>query len=142
MGSEMCIRDSITCDETLVQTTDLNDDAAERAALHLLDINSPPSAFLCASDSQAIGVLAAIRARGLTPGKHISVIGYDGLKIGQHTNPPLTTMAQPLSQSGYELGEILMAVIDGDDPKKHQVLKRAKLLVRNSDGPLWTQHHH
>jgi len=129
-------------DETLVRTTELNDDAAERAALNILNSKNPPTAFLCASDTQAFGVLAAIRSRGFIPGKHISVIGYDGLKMGQHTNPPLSTMSQPLAQSGYELGCMLMAIIDGDDPKKHQVLKRAKLLVRGSDGPLWTQHNH
>ncbi len=129
----------IQYDESLVQITELSDDAGERAATDLLNSNNAPTAFLCVSDTQAFGVLAAIRGQGLVAGSDVSVIGYDGLKIGRHTNPPLTTMSQPLAQSGRELGDMLLAIIDGDNPTNHQVLKRAKLLVRNSDGPLWTQ---
>jgi LacI family transcriptional regulator len=69
-------------------------------------------------------------------------MGYDGLKIGRHTDPPLTTMSQPLAQSGRELGDMLLAIIDGDDPTKHQVLKRAELLLRKSDGPFRAAQYH
>jgi LacI family transcriptional regulator len=130
----------IPYDESLVQISELTDDAGERAAADLLNTDNPPTAFLCVSDTQAFGVLAAVRARGLVAGTDVSVVGYDGLKTGRHTNPPLTTMSQPLAQSGRELGDMLLAIIDGDDPTSHQILKRAKLLVRNSDGPLWTKH--
>ncbi len=130
----------IPYDESLVQIAELTDDAGERAAADLLNTPKPPTAFLCVSDTQAFGVLAAVRARGLVAGSDVSVIGYDGLKTGRHTNPPLTTMSQPLTQSGRELGDMLLAIIDGDDPANHQILKRAKLLVRNSDGPVWTHH--
>lgn len=124
-------------DDALVQIAELTDDAGERCATDLLNTKKPPTAFLCVSDTQAFGVLAAVRARGLVAGSDISVIGYDGLKMGRHTNPPLTTMSQPLAQSGRELGDMLLAIIDGDKPTNHQILKRAELLVRNSDGPLW-----
>ncbi len=129
-------------DESLVRVTELSDDAGERAAIDLLNLADPPTAILCVSDTLACGVLAGIRAQGLVAGKHVSVIGYDGLKIGRHTNPPLTTMSQPLAQSGRKLGDMLLAIIDGEDPTKHQVLKRAELVIRNSDGPVWAQQHH
>lgn len=132
----------IAYDESIVVITEMNDDAGESAAANQLDSDNPPTAFLCMSDTQAIGVLAAVRARGLMAGQDISVIGYDGLKIGRHTNPPLTTMSQPLAQSGRELGDMLLAIIDGDDPTKHQILKRAELLLRKSDGPLRTAQYH
>lgn len=132
----------VAYDESMVVITEMNDDAGESAAANLLDSDNPPTAFLCMSDTQAIGVLAAVRARGLTAGQDISVMGYDGLKIGRHTNPPLTTMSQPLAQSGRELGDMLLAIIDGDDPTKHQILKRAELLLRKSDGPLRTAQYH
>ena len=126
-------------DESIVQTSELSDEAGERAAGHLLNIVKPPTAILCVTDTQALGVLAAIRTHGLVAGADVSVIGYDGLNIGRHTNPPLTTMSQPLAQSGRELGDMLLAIIDGDNPTKHQILKRAELTVRCSDGPLWTK---
>jgi len=133
---------SIEYDESIVVVTEMNDDSGESAAANLLDSDNPPSAFLCMSDTQAIGVLAAVRARKLTAGQDVSVMGYDGLTIGRHTNPPLTTMSQPLAQSGRELGDMLLAIIDGDDPVEHQILKRAELLLRKSDGPLRTTQYH
>ena len=98
----------------------MKDDAGESAAANQLDSDNPPTAFVCVSDTQALGVLSAIRTRGLIAGVDISVIGYDGLNMGRHSNPPLTTMAQPQVQSGRELGDMLLAVIDGEDPTKHR----------------------
>ena len=55
---------------------------------------------------------------------------------------PLTTMAQPQAQSGRELGDILLAVIDGDDPTQHQILKRAELVLRSTAGPVRDRNYH
>lgn len=126
----------LPADPDLIQIADLSDDGGEIATAMLLDLPDPPTAIVCVTDSMAIGALAAIRARGMRPGKDISVIGYDGLKFGVHTNPPLTTMAQPLAHAGRRLGDMLLAIIDGDDPTKHQELQRAQLLRRETDGPL------
>jgi len=120
----------------MIQIAEFSDDGGEIAANVLLDLPSLPSAIVCVSDTMALGVLAAIRARGLVPGHDVSVIGYDGLKFGDHTNPPLTTMAQPLAHAGRRLGDMLLAIIDGDDPRDHQELQRAHLLRRKTDGPL------
>ena len=89
----------------------------------------------------AFGAMAAIRGRGLVPGGDVSVIGYDGLKFGIHSNPPLTSMAQPQAHAGRRLGVMLLAIIDGDDPAKHPELQRAQLLRRKTDGPLRTTAH-
>ena len=126
---------SIPFDEGLVQITEMSDDSAERAAGELLDAANPASAILCISDTSALGALAAIRARNLVPGKDVSVIGYDGLSFGQHSNPPLTTMAQPQVHSGRQLGDMLLAIIDGGNPKDFQELRSAELLRRKTDGP-------
>jgi len=142
-GYKTALRESkIEYDDSIVEFTEMKDDAGESAAANHLDSDNPPTAFVCVSDTQALGVLAAIRTRGLTVGVDVSVIGYDGLKIGRHTNPPLTTMAQPQVQSGRELGDILLAVIDGDDPTRHQVLKRAELVLRNTAGPRRDRNYH
>ena len=125
----------IEADDTLIEIAELSDDAGERAAATMLRALNPPSAFVCATDTQAIGALAAIRAQGLIPGKDISVIGYDGLAFGKHTNPPLTTMAQPLTHSGRQIGDMLLAIIDGARPVDYQELRSAKLVRRMSDGP-------
>jgi LacI family transcriptional regulator len=128
----------LVVDEDLIQIADFSDDGGEMATNMLLDLPVPPTAIVCVSDTMALGALAAIRSRGLLPGVDISVIGYDGLKFGIHSNPPLTTMAQPQAHAGRRLGDMLLAIIDGDDPSKHQELQRAHLLRRKTDGPLRT----
>ena len=122
-------------DEGLIEIAELSDDAGERAAKTMLRADKPPSAIICATDTQAIGALAAIRSQGLVPGKDVSVIGYDGVAFGKHTNPPLTTMAQPLAHSGRQIGDMLLAIIDGGKPTEFQELRSAKLVRRMSDGP-------
>jgi len=123
-------------DASLIKLTTLTDEAGEAAATDLLNRPNPPTALLCATDSQALGALAAIRAHGMVPGKDVSVIGYDGLNIGRHTNPPLSTMAQPQADSGRRLGDMLLAIIDGGDPTDFQELHRAEFLRRETDGPV------
>ncbi len=125
----------IAIDPDLIQIADFSDDGGEIAANILLDLPQPPTAIVCVSDTMALGALAAIRARGLLPGQDVSVIGYDGLKFGAHANPPLSTMAQPQAHAGRRLGDMLLGLIDGDNPAKHQELQRAQLLRRKTDGP-------
>lgn len=130
------VANGLMADDELIQISELSDDGGERGAGNLLDGNTPPTAIVCTTDIQAFGALAAIRARNMVPGKHVSVIGYDGLRIGRHTNPPLTTLAQPQAHSGRQLGDMLLAIIDGADPKNYQELRHAELLRRQSDGPV------
>jgi LacI family transcriptional regulator len=136
-GYQLAIEaNGLTIDPDLIQIAEFSDDGGEIATNMLLDLPEPPTAMVCVSDTMALGALAAIRARGFKPGVDISVIGYDGLKFGIHANPPLTTMAQPQAQAGRRLGDMLLAIIDGDDPSKHQELQRAQLVRRKTDGPL------
>jgi LacI family transcriptional regulator len=110
------------------QLTDMTSDAGKQAMSALLP--SAPTAVLCITDQVAIGALEAIRDAGLRPGQDISVIGYDGIPFAAYTDPPLTTLAQPLERAGTRLGEMLLAVIDGDDPAHHQELWTANLIQR------------
>lgn len=126
----------LTADPELIQIAEFSDDGGEIATNMLLELSNPPTAVVCLSDTMALGALAAIRAHGLQPGVDVSVIGYDGLKFGVHSNPPLTTMAQPQAHAGRRLGDMLLSIIDGDEPSQHQELRRAHLVRRKTDGPL------
>ena len=123
-------------DDAIVEIAEMTDEASEAVALKYLKSSLAPTAILCATDTQAIGALAAVRSMGLIPGQDISIMGYDGLDFGKHTNPPLTTMAQPQSNSGREICDMLLAIIDGGNPVDYQELRRAKLVRRMSDGPV------
>jgi LacI family transcriptional regulator len=126
-------------DEAIIKIVDMSDDAGAAATAKMLGLPHPPTAILCATDTQAFGALAAIREAGLTPGIEVSVLGYDGLDFGKHTNPPLTTMAQPQSHSGEEICDMLLAIIDGGNPVDYQELRSAILVRRMSVGPVRPQ---
>ncbi len=115
--------------------SDMTVEGGYRAMRYLLSLKERPTAVVCVSDMVAIGVMKAIRETGWRPGREISVIGYDGVPMAEHTDPALTTMAQPLQAAGARIGEMLMAVIDGERPSDQQELWRATLERRESDGP-------
>ncbi|MEO0357018.1 MAG: LacI family DNA-binding transcriptional regulator [Pseudomonadota bacterium] len=120
----------------LVQIAEFSDEGGSAAAGLLMDLPNPPTALLCVTDMMALGALEALHARGIVPGQDVTVIGYDGLHFGKHSNPPLTTMAQPQAHAGRRLGDILLSIIDGADPTKFQELQRAHLVQRMTDGPV------
>ena len=125
----------LSYDPELVQIADISDAGGERATHQLLTLEAPPTAILAVTDTVALGVLTAIRAAGLRPGPDISVIGYDGLQFGVHTNPPLTSMEQPRAHAGRRIAEMVFNLIDGADPKDVTELQRAHLVSRATDAP-------
>lgn len=126
----------LALDPVLVTTSpDLSHKGGQQAMRLLLALAQPPTAVLCVSDMVAIGALQAIHEAGLTPGRDISVIGYDGLPFGELAHPPLSTLDQPVKEAGQKIAEMLLAVIDGDDPKNQQFLWEARLNRRATDGP-------
>jgi DNA-binding LacI/PurR family transcriptional regulator len=92
------------------------DDSVEfgaRAARALLDVepSERPTAFACASDTMAMGVLRTCDELGLRAGRDVAVVGFDDSIAAQVTTPGLTSVRQPLEEVAVEvvryLGELL-----------------------------------
>ncbi len=126
---------NLDLDPALEAKSDMTVDGGYRAMRYLLSLRAVPTAVVCVSDMVAVGAMKAIRETGRQPGREISIVGYDGVPLSEHTHPALTTMAQPLQSAGARIGEMLLAVIDGDRPADHQELWRATLERRETDGP-------
>lgn len=81
-----------------------------RAAHALLDAEGP-SAFVCVSDTVAMGVLRALAERGLQAGPDLAVVGFDDSLAAQVCTPGLTSVRQPLEEVAVEivryLGDLL-----------------------------------
>jgi LacI family transcriptional regulator len=70
----------------------------------------------------------------LSPGKEISLMGYDGLELGAWVDPPLSTMTQPIQTVGKDLAEMLVNLVkDKKKPSSLQKLVRANILRRGTD---------
>jgi LacI family transcriptional regulator len=88
------------------------------------------------NDLMALGALHAIRAHRLHVPEDISVIGIDDISMAAHTNPPLTTIAQPKYRMGRVAMQILRQMINGQPPPEDgYTLMESPLIVRESTGP-------
>src|SRR5690348_7528845 len=94
-----------------------------------------PTGILVMSDAMAIGVLRAAREMGLRVPEDLSVVGFDDIDISQHTNPPLTTVHQPIRQKGESAVRLLLSVVERRDLPPEQLRLETRLIVRGSTGP-------
>lgn len=136
MGYRQALQDAgIDTDPALEACSQTDLATGHHAMRQLLATDDAPTAVVCVTDMVAIGAMKAIREKGWLPGREVSVIGYDGIPIGEHMNPALTTMTQPLLSAGHRLVTMLMSVIDGDDPAGNQEVLSAQLVRRETDKP-------
>ena len=92
-----------------------------------------PTAVLAMSDVMAIGVIWAARELGLRVPQDLSIIGFDDLDVAPHSNPPLTTVHQPIRQKGEESVRLLLRMIASPDAARpeHKTLE-TRLIIRGS----------
>jgi DNA-binding LacI/PurR family transcriptional regulator len=102
-------------------------------ALQLLDLPNPPTAIFAASDTQALGVMEAIRSRELHIPEDISVIGYDDIEIAEYLN--LTTIRQPMYRSGQIAVTLLLDLMAGKTPEETAVTLSVEIVQRGTTGP-------
>jgi DNA-binding LacI/PurR family transcriptional regulator len=104
-------------------------DSGLKGAEYVLDSQDRPTAIVGLSDVQALGAMEAMKVRGLTPGRDLTVAGFDDIPAAEPAG--LTTIRQPIKDKGRRVGRILL------DPAttERQVLMPTELVVRASSGP-------
>jgi DNA-binding LacI/PurR family transcriptional regulator len=95
-----------------------------------------PTAILAMSDAMAIGALRAVRSHGLSVPAEISIVGFDDIELAQSTDPPLTTVHQPVRGKGEAAVRLLLSVIEGRDQRPGHRRLDTRLIVRGSTGPV------
>jgi LacI family transcriptional regulator len=86
------------------------------------------------SDMAAIGLMAAAHDAGLKVPDDLSVVGYDDLPVAAWTNPPLTTVRQPIIEKGRLAARLLIQRIKGKTVQSPPPLGTS-LVVRGSTSP-------
>ena len=94
------------------------------------------TAIVCASDPLALGAIRAARRAGLSVPGDISVVGFDDSALMSSTEPPLTTVRQPIEAMGRAAVELLLAQIGGTAAAGEELLFEPELVLRMSTGPL------
>jgi len=105
---------------------------AREAAMELLSAAEPPTAVFAGSDVQAIGVMEAAQAAGVAVPEELSVIGFDNVEAAEYTG--LTTVAQPLEESGALGAELLLRALGGATVVGRRM--PLEIVDRGSTGPV------
>ncbi|MFQ3662927.1 MAG: LacI family DNA-binding transcriptional regulator [Chloroflexaceae bacterium] len=102
-------------------------------ARELLQLPEPPTAIFAASDTQAMGVLEAARDLGLAVPDSLSVIGFDDIDVAEYLG--LTTVRQPLFESGVRGAELVLELIAGGQPPRYHEYLPVELIARATTAP-------
>ncbi len=92
---------------------------AEKATHKLLQEHPEITAVFYSSDIMAVGGLKAIKKEGLKVPADISIIGIDGIEVAALMDPPITTLAQPAYEMGYQGMEKLIRKLEAETEALH-----------------------
>ncbi|MES1263076.1 MAG: LacI family DNA-binding transcriptional regulator [Peristeroidobacter soli] len=112
----------------------LTAEAAYRTVRDLADGSARFDAIFAASDVIAISAIRALTDAGRSVPRDVAVVGFDGIALAAHTNPPLTTVRQDLEQGAKLLVDLVFRRIAGE--KTASVVMPAQLIVRESSAPV------
>lgn len=110
-------RHGVDVDQSLITFGDFQEESGVRAAEQLLSASELPTAIIAADNLMALGALAAVRTRGLRLGSDIEVVAFDDIEYLAHFDPPVSVIAQDAGAVGHCAVELLMSVINGDEPE-------------------------
>lgn len=99
-------------DEYIKEAAYRDTDATFAKTMELLDLPNPPTCILYPDDFSSYGGINAIKDRGMDIPQDISIAGYDGIRIGRHLEPQLTTLRQDTAQIGAQAAENLIQLIE------------------------------
>ncbi len=103
---------------------------AREMAGRLLSLAEPPTAIFAASDAQAMGVLEAARAHGLRVPTDLAVVGFDDIEMASVLE--LTTVRQPLHETGSRAAELLLSILTGVSRPPLEELAALELIERRT----------
>jgi LacI family transcriptional regulator len=131
-GYRAALKDAgVGVDPALMRVGGYRPDLADQPAHELLSMPDRPTAIFAANDLSAIRTMEVARELGLRIPEDVSVIGFDNVPESALTDPPLTTVAQPIHQMGAEALGMLTDLIRGV-PREPHVRLPTSLVLRGS----------
>lgn len=103
----------------------------------LLDLPVPPTAIFASNDVMAMGVMDAIRTRGLRVPGDVSIVGFDDIPQAALIRPALTTVNQPLEKMGRVATQMLLDLLKHPENKFERIELPTELIVRDSCLPFY-----
>ncbi|MEV6406281.1 LacI family DNA-binding transcriptional regulator [Streptomyces bobili] len=121
----------LRADESLAETGDFSEEGGRRAMRSLLERAPDLDAVFAASDLMAVGALAELRRQKRQVPGDVAVIGFEDSVLARHTDPPLTTVRQPVEEIGRTMARILTDITQ-HGAERQQMTLPTELVVRES----------
>ena len=90
---------------------------------------------ICSSDLMAIGAMQEASARGLVIPHDLSIVGFDGIDASTWTNPPLTTVEQPIDEIARTAVEALRSQVERPSERQPSYVFRPRLRMGGTTAP-------
>ncbi|WP_327270252.1 LacI family transcriptional regulator [Streptomyces sp. NBC_01218] len=122
----------LSAEPSLVVQGDFSVSSGRRAMAGLIERHPEVDAVFAASDSMAAGALTALHAAGRRVPEDVAVIGFDDFELAEQTDPPLTTVRQPMEEIGRTMVRLLLEEMNQPEVAWRHVILRTRLVVRES----------
>ncbi|MEV0393207.1 LacI family DNA-binding transcriptional regulator [Polymorphospora rubra] len=116
---------------SIIAVGDFTRESGALAMRQLLDDDPDLDAVFVASDLMAHGALRTLREAGRRVPEDVAVVGFDDIEMARYTDPPLTTVRQPIQEMGREMTRQLLRMAAGEDIG-HAVVLPTELVLRES----------
>lgn len=134
-GATMAAEGAPVRDE-LIHHAVYQQEQAYAAAQQLMSLARPPSAIICLSISQLLGVMAGLKNMGLRVPDDVSVISFDGFHPAEGWYPAITSLTQDVDRVSAEAAELLLRRIGGKASGTPETIRvRPRLEIRESCRP-------
>ena len=132
-GYLAALRDrGVVSDPSLIAEGDFTEAGGYRAMQQLLAHR--PDALFAGSDIMAIGAMRALREASLRVPEDVAVVGFDDVPQSAHSDPPLTTVRQPIYRLGSTSVDSLLDLLEYPDSSPRRIVLPTELVVRSSCG--------
>ncbi len=125
----------ISIDDSLVVEGDYTEESGYNGMLALLPAD--PDAVFVASDTMALGAMRALRGAGKRVPEDIAIVGFDDLPSAAITEPPLTTVRQPIQRAGIQAVETLFDIIENGPHPPRRIIMPTELVIRETSNRAW-----
>ena len=124
----------IPFDDCLLRYGDFDPQSGYRAMQGLLSVNPRPTAVFVASDVVAYGAVSALQDAGLSVPNDMAIIGFDDVPLSEFMQPRLSTVHLPIIELATAAGNVLIQLINGQQPTPKQTILETHLVIRESCG--------
>ncbi|MEU6250809.1 LacI family DNA-binding transcriptional regulator [Glycomyces sp. NPDC047010] len=115
----------------IVAVGDFTAESGQAAMRQLLADEPDLDAVFVASDLMAHGALQALREAGRRVPDDVAVVGFDDIALATYSDPPLTTVRQPIAEIGRTMARTMLRLLEGHDVEPMTILP-TQLVVRES----------